>query len=200
MSETIYILTWSNVSNGDAPLVMQHFPSSHSGVTGLIACKKYKKFNRPFQCKVMTSAVNEHTIRILQKALPCNGEIVVIVHPSVVLPPNFFDVIRAECGDPEILYGAKCQRYNTIQDLHNGDPVTDLHYVEDSSSEIGNEYLQVYINCHRFGPKDKMYPVPSRALSRRVVRDINVSDVFKKRYAKTFALPFFIDFVETTRV
>lgn len=176
-NKKIIVLTWTR--KGELPLFMQNLPKITNNVTGFVSTKRYVKLPRPFKT-VITNFVGINAIRVLQKRLIHRGEWVVIVHPKVILPSNFFEVVESECTDPDAIYGAERRHYHTFTEHKKTEPF-DAMFFEDG--EIAHGYLQIYWNGSRYGPKDKTYPVDGTDIC------------FRNRWKKIVKLPLYVDYI-----
>lgn len=190
-NRVVYILSWCD-SNNNFPLFLRDLKCDkcEGNVVGLIACETYVKFEGPFDCRVIKSVKGFETIRVLQRELPCFGEWVVIIDPNCIVPPNFINIIKSECGDPETLYGAEKEDYDTIEEHESGRKSIRVYQ---ENSEIGNGYFQVYCNQSRFPPNDKQYPLNTIKIQRAKKTP---PGIFKSRFKSIKSLPMTIDYIK----
>jgi hypothetical protein len=112
---------------------------------------------------------------MLQKTLTRYEGWIVIIHPSVILPDDFWDIVENECTDPEIMYGAETLLYDSIDCPHY-----DAYESEDLSC---NGYLQIYHNG-RYSPTNKIYSEkPNSAL------------LFRNQWPRRHKLPMYIKYI-----
>jgi hypothetical protein len=138
----IKILTWCGVT-GELPLFLASYTRSYECI---IVSKRYIKFQRP---KICVQSPTITPIRLLQKRLTRYEDWIIIIHPRVILPDDFWDILESECTNPEALYGADTLLYDSIDILH-----VDLYEGESISC---NGYLQIYSNAARYPPVNKIY-------------------------------------------
>lgn len=165
---TFKILTWCD-QNGDLPLFLDSYARPYEC---MIVSKCYIKFQRPKVCILSSTST---PVRFIQKKIFRWTDWIVVIHPRVMLPDDFWDIIESECTDPEVLYGADPLIYDSV-DVPHDDPFES----EDLSC---NGYLQIYHNG-RYPPVNKIY-------SEKCDSDI----IFRDRWTKRRKLPLNIKYI-----
>jgi hypothetical protein len=162
------ILSWCP-QTGELPLFLSSYTRHYEC---MILSKYYIKFQRPKVCILSSTST---PIRLLQKKLSRWTDWIVIIHPRVILPDDFWDIIESECTDPEIMYGADPLIYDTVEQ-----PYEDPYESENLSC---NGYLQIYHNG-RYPPFNKIYSEKS-----------NADTLFRDLWTKRRKLPLNIKYI-----
>ena len=179
----IVVLSW--IEKGKKSHLLDNFPNNSAdneslkNVKGFIGTKYYKKVPRPLNI-VITQTTENKRLSVLQRKLDHKGEWVAIVHPNVIIPSDFFDIVKNECTNPNVIYGAERICHRTVEDYVNNKLFESIY---EQNEEIANGYLQVYWNGSRYGPKNKIYSV----------KDTDAS--FKNRWKKIVKLPLFVNYI-----
>jgi hypothetical protein len=167
--KSLKILTWCD-TNGELPLFLSSYTRSYEC---LIVSKRYSKLLRPKVCILSPTTT---PIRLLQKRLTRYMGWIMLVHPRVILPDGFWDIIESECTDPEVLYGAETLLYDNLDTPH---------YDPFESDDIScNGYFQIYHNG-RYPPGDKIYSAVKP----------NPDTLFRDRWPRCHKLPMYIKFI-----